>query len=250
MNYYEQDDGKGKKWGIAGVVLYAVVCTAVMFITHTFTPPEPEMGILIDFGTSEAGSGEEDLAAGDIDSRPATPPRPETLSEPFITTDDPRVTVEVLEPKPETRPATPVPEPVPVREIDRRTLFPGRTEGSAATSQGTAGGEGNQGTKEGAPGGSDTTGGASTSGFSLAGRYLAGNLPRPAYEVQVEGRVVIAITVDAEGKVTNAAYQQAGSTTNHGELVGAARAAALKARFTPSEEPVATGTITYIFRLD
>jgi TonB family protein len=78
-----------------------------------------------------------------------------------------------------------------------------------------------------------------------------GNLPRPAYNVEVEGRVVIRITVNAAGAVTGAVYEQAGSTTNHGDLVSAARTAALRARFTPDETAeVQTGTITYIFRLN
>lgn len=249
MNYYEQDDRRGRMWGIIGVVVYLAVCVGVMFITHTITLPEPESGIMIDFGTSDTGMGEEDLAAGDIDTTPASPePRP-TPTQPVLTTEDPSAPELVPEQEPEPRPQTPAPEPVPVREVDSRALFPGRTEGSAATSQGNTGGEGNQGTQEGAPDGSDSAGGNS-SGFSLAGRYLVGNLPRPDYNVDVEGRVVISITVNAEGSVTRAAYQQERSTTNHGELVAAARNAALRARFTPSEAEVQTGTITYIFRLN
>jgi TonB family protein len=88
-------------------------------------------------------------------------------------------------------------------------------------------------------------------GFSLAGRTVVGSWPRPAYDVEVEGRVVISITVNAAGAVTGAAYQTMGSTTNNATLREAARAAALRARFTPSEgNEVQTGTITYIFRLD
>ncbi len=167
-----------------------------------------------------------------------------------MTTEEPDAPEVVPETRPETRPATPTPEPAPARQPDSRALFPGRTEGSAATSQGTTPGEGNQGTQEGSPDGSDTAGGSGSSGFSLAGRYLAGNLPRPAYNVDVEGRVVIRITVNAQGAVTRAVYEQAGSTTNNGELVNAARTAALRARFTESEAQVQEGTITYIFRLN
>ncbi len=129
-------------------------------------------------------------------------------------------------------------------------MYPGRTEGSTSASQGSTEGAGNQGASEGGPDGSESAGGSGSSGFSLSGRYLVGNLPRPAYNADVEGRVVIRITVDGEGRVTSAVYEQAGSTTNHGELVGAARTAALKARFTASGADIQTGTITYIFRLN
>ncbi len=250
MRYYEQSERRGRVWGVIGVALYIALCVGVMFITHTIRLPEPEIGIFVDFGTGDTGLGDEDMAAGDVDVRPAAPePRP-TPSEPVMTAEDPEAPEIAPEERPETRPQAPAPEPVPVREVDRRALFPGRTEGSDAASQGTAGGEGNQGTQEGAPGGSDTAGGNGSTGFSLAGRYLVGNLPRPAYDVEEEGRVVIRITVNASGVVTNAAYEQAGSTTNHGELVSAARTAALKARFTTSEAEMQTGTITYIFRLN
>lgn len=250
MNYYEQDDKRRRMWGIMGVALYLALCVGVMFITYTISLPEPEMGILVDFGTGDTGTGEEDLATGDLYTRPVSPPQPRTPDEPVMTTDDPEAPEVVPETRPETPPAPTVPQPEPVREVDRRALFPGRTEGSDSNSQGSAGGEGNQGTQDGAPGGSDTAGGSGSSGFSLAGRYLVGNLPRPAYDVEAEGRVVISINVNAEGVVTSASYRQSGSTTNNGTLVTAARNAALRARFTPSEAEVQTGTITYIFRLD
>ncbi|MDR2882184.1 MAG: TonB family protein [Alistipes sp.] len=252
MRYYEQDDRRGRRWAAAGVAVYFVLCVGVMFLTHTITLPEPEMGLLIDFGDGDTGVGEFDPNVGDVDVRPASPPVPPATRPPVITTDDPAVDVTVPEPRPAPQPVPPAPEPVPARQPDSRALFPGRTEGSGATSQGTAGGEGNQGSQEGSPGGSATEGGnGSSGGFSLAGRYLVGNLPRPAYNAEVEGRVVIRITVNAAGAVTGAVYEQAGSTTNHGELVSAARVAALRARFTPDEAAeVQTGTITYIFRLN
>jgi TonB family protein len=253
MRYYEEkDERRGRVWGIIFVLLYLLLCVGVMFITHTITLPEPEMGILVDFGTSDTGTGEVDMAAGEADVRPATPqPAPD---EPILTTDDPEAPEIVTEQQPRPQPATPTPpapDPAPAREVDRRALFPGRTEGSTATSQGANPGAGNQGTQEGTPEGSETSGGSGSSGYSLAGRYMVGNLPRPAYDVEVEGRVVIRITVNAEGNVTGAVYEQAGSTTNHGVLVAAARAAALRAKFTPDETAeVQSGTITYHFKLN
>jgi TonB family protein len=90
----------------------------------------------------------------------------------------------------------------------------------------------------------------SSGGFSLAGRHMIGSLPSPAYIVEVEGRVVIRITVNAAGMVISADYEQAGSTTNNNALVNAAREAALRARFSPAETELQSGTITYLFRLN
>ena len=250
MNYYEQDDRKGRLWGIIGVALYIALCVGLMFVTYRISLPEPSLGILVDFGTGDTGSGDTDLPTSQLDARPVSPQRQNRSAEPVMTTDDPTAPAIVEEQRPVTQPARPVEETVPQREVNQRALFPGRTEGSTAASQGTAGGAGNQGSEEGSPGGSDSGGGSGSSGFSLSGRYLVGNLPRPAYTANEQGRVVIRITVDREGKVSSAVYEQSGSTTNHGELVSAARTAAMRARFTPSENDIQTGTITYIFKLN
>ncbi len=52
------------------------------------------------------------------------------------------------------------------------------------------------------------------------------------------------------GRVTSAAYEPKGSTTDAAELVEAAKAAARKARFTESRAAVQGGTITYVFRME
>ena len=84
----------------------------------------------------------------------------------------------------------------------------------------------------------------------LQGRGLVGDLPRPSYPGGKSGKVVIRVTVDARGHVTGASYEPVGSTTDASELIEAARAAALKARFTESRAAVQGGTITYVFRLN
>ena len=84
----------------------------------------------------------------------------------------------------------------------------------------------------------------------LQGRGLAGNLPRPNYPGSKSGKVVIRVTVDAAGHVTNATFEPVGSTTSDAELVAAATAAARKARFTESRATVQGGTITYVFRME
>jgi len=265
MRYYDEDR-RSRKWAAAAVMLYAAVCVVVMFLTYTITMPQPETGMIIDFGTGEDGFGEEDPALSDADPAPvSSPPQPRNDPEQVMTTEEeeapaiappPRPTSTRPRPQPQQRPTpappTPAP-PAPERRVDSRALFPGRTQGGTATSQGNTGAQGNQGTTEGAPGGGATEGGSGVAGFSLAGRNVVGGWPRPAYDVEVEGRVVISITVNAAGVVTGAAYQGTGSTTNNSTLREAARAAAMRSRFTPRDDgsdAPQTGTITYIFRLD
>lgn len=86
---------------------------------------------------------------------------------------------------------------------------------------------------------------------SLAGRSLQAALPRPEYGAREEGRVVIEITVDRQGRVTDATYRSSGSTTQNSTLINAALRAARQARFNEDENAAISqrGTITYNFRM-
>lgn len=88
-------------------------------------------------------------------------------------------------------------------------------------------------------------------GASLAGRSLQAALPRPDYGAREEGRVVIEIMVDRQGRVTDATYRSSGSTTQNSTLINAALRAARQARFNEDENAAISqrGTITYNFRM-
>jgi hypothetical protein len=85
----------------------------------------------------------------------------------------------------------------------------------------------------------------------VKGRSVLGSLPKPTYNAQVEGIVVVAVKVDQYGTVTEAIPGADGTTVNDKDLWNAARSAALKAHFNQSASAPAlqTGTITYIFKL-
>lgn len=86
--------------------------------------------------------------------------------------------------------------------------------------------------------------------FDLNGRSLgSGGLPRPIYNVQDEGRVVVTITVNPAGEVISTSINKRTNTVN-AALRKAAEDAARKALFN-SVDGVnnQTGTITYYFKL-
>ncbi|MDR2802143.1 MAG: energy transducer TonB [Prevotellaceae bacterium] len=86
--------------------------------------------------------------------------------------------------------------------------------------------------------------------FSLTGRSIVGEMPKPEYGANQQGRVVVEISVDREGRVTSAKPGVKGSTVSDATLWNASKEAALKTRFTSSPtELVQYGTITYVFRL-
>jgi len=257
--------------GIIGTTLFHGVLLLFLLLMgyQSIFPPPAEKGILVDFGNSDEGTG----AYEPRYSEPAaTQPNPAEAS---VASDEEAIMTQNHEtapivrsepvasrPRPAATPArsTPAPTPpapqtAPERTVDSRALFPGRGAlQSDATSEGIAGGTGNQGVSTGAPDakvygpGGDVGGGNS---FELTGRTLIGSLPRPNYPGQYEGVVVIEITVDGNGVVTDARYTARGSTTLEERLVSEARAAALKARFSRKpDSPVQKGTIKYTFRLE
>lgn len=85
----------------------------------------------------------------------------------------------------------------------------------------------------------------------LKGRHMVGTLPKPAYNAQVEGTVVVMIKVDQYGTVMEAIPGAEGTTISDKALWNAARSAALKVHFNQdSKAPTTqTGTITYVFKL-
>jgi len=124
-------------------------------------------------------------------------------------------------------------------------------KGTQMGSKGTGtSGEGIQGSPTGNATEGKTTGVGGYGEFSLNGRSLGpGGLPRPIYNVQEEGRVVVTITVNPAGQVVHTSINKLTNTANVA-LRKAAEDAARKARFnTVSGVNNQTGTITYYFKL-
>lgn len=86
--------------------------------------------------------------------------------------------------------------------------------------------------------------------FDLGGRSIGGGgLPLPIYNVSEEGKVVVSITVNPQGKVTTTSIHKDTNTMN-AALRKAAEEAAKKAQFnTISGLDNQIGTITYYFNL-
>ena len=113
--------------------------------------------------------------------------------------------------------------------------------------------------------GSGTTQGASQQGsqnpvgygssngnsWKLDGRDIK-SLPKPSPKFEQEGKVVVRIIVNAEGKVIQAVVGDEGTTVSNEKTRQLAREAALKAEFYPSQNGTApaVGTIIYTFRFN
>ncbi|MFW6218908.1 MAG: hypothetical protein ACOC3S_02195 [Bacteroidota bacterium] len=253
--------------GILGTLLFHLGLVILFLIAgfHTPLPLPAEEGILVNFGNSPTGRGNiEPAAAEPVPTEPQpeqeipeeTPMTQDFEDAPAIDTKQeskPKETPKPEESKPkETKPEEPEEEP---REVNRRALYPGKNANTGQTgSEGETSGEGNQGNPFGSPdsdnhaeGNSQGTGGIS---FSLAGRNPV-RLPKPEYNYQVEGKVVVEVIVDKQGNVTKATPGVRGSTTLDSYLLNVAEKAALRAKFDrkPDAPLYQKGTITYLFRL-
>ena len=118
-------------------------------------------------------------------------------------------------------------------------------------SKGTANsGTGVEGSKDGNSSSGAKTGAGGYGTFDLGGRSIGeGGLPRPVYNVQEEGRVVVSITVNPAGHVIATSINRQTNTVNTA-LRKAAEDAAKRARFNAVEGVNnQTGPITYYFNL-
>ena len=126
---------------------------------------------------------------------------------------------------------------------------------NTATGEGETTGQGNQGSETGSVNSDNHSSGISGLGdkgisYSLEGRTPQ-SLPKPEYNFQAEGIVVVEVTVNQNGNVTKATAGVKGSTTLDNNLLKAAQKAALAAKFDrkPSAAAFQKGTITYHFLL-
>jgi colicin import membrane protein len=263
--------------GVIGTILFhgAMILIIALFGFSTPLPLPEEQGILINFGTDESGFGDIEPAYTDLPSEEAVAPQQEeqvteqdkgeiitqdfeesaALKEektPVEKKTEPKETVKeetVTKPTEET-----TQQVVEERKVNERALYKGKnTETTSTGGEGITEGDGNQGSITGSPDSDNYSQGLSQGSgvtFSLEGRNPL-YLPKPRYDYQVEGKVVVEIRVDRNGNVTYARAGVKGSTTNDENLTKAAREAALKAKFDSKSDAAftQTGTITYHFIL-
>lgn len=120
-------------------------------------------------------------------------------------------------------------------------LFGNNQQG--AQGSGTTQGASQQGSQN--PVGHGSVGGNS---WSLAGRNIK-SLPKPSTQFDQEGTVVVNIQVNSEGKVISATIGEGTNVGNY-KTRQVALEAARKAEFSPSENRIQVGTITYTFKFN
>lgn len=266
---------KGKYIGMAGALVVHVAIIALLILVG-FTPPEPseEGGVPVMLGEVPDALGAADPSLVKVDVMPEeTAPQVQETVEQDIITQETEETV-AIKPKAEPKKKEEVKKPEKTEaekaeearklaaakaererkeaeEAARKRVAGAFGKGAQMGSKGDTEGEGIQGSPTGnAPSGA-TSGTGGYGSFNLGGRSLGeGGLPRPVYNVQDEGRVVVTITVNPAGHVIATSINRQTNTVNPA-LRKAAEDAAKKARFNAvSGLNNQTGTITYYFNLN
>lgn len=259
--YQHEQETRERRGRITGIFLTlgvhaALLATGMITGLKYLDPPPPENTFLLDFT-------EEEEIQQPRETRITTAPRAENpnpekdvnlvqRSESPYVSDKPNET-------PQSKPddfgdvETPVP---PVKEepkLDPRASFPGMSSNDNSTTTAPhSASESSEGFKAGAPDGNVKTGRTDgTPNAQLKGRTVVGGLPRPSYDVQKEGMVVVQIKVDQYGNVKEAIPGVEGTTVTDKNLWNAARKAAMETHFNMSADAPALqqGTITYRFKL-
>lgn len=269
---------KGKYIGVMGALLVHALFVLFLLLVGFAVPEVPEEGgmpVMLGNVPQASGLSDPSLVKVDVAPQPAAP-APQEAPEQEMITQEAEETV-TLTPKKETKPETKKETPKKpekseaekaeearklaearaeqarreAEEAARKTVAGAFGKGAQMGSKGTATtGTGSQGSPTGnaSTGATSGTGGYGT--FSLDGRSIGpGGLPRPAYDVQDEGRVVVTITVNPAGEVIATSINRQTNTVNPA-LRKAAEEAARKAKFNAvSGLNNQTGTITYYFNL-
>ena len=267
---------------LTGTIIVHLILLFLLYlgIIKSFVPGE-DSGILVNFGNVTASTGmfepQYSASTPQREVPPPAAPRPQVTAEKELITQDKEETVSVPAKK-QTKKETVVDdnakrkkeeeerrrkeeEEKQRKEKEQRQLAEsisnradnafGMGNAQDAQNQGDATtGTGNQGSPF---GNSDTGANTGTGGFGtfdLGGRSIGrGGLPRPSYDRQEEGRIVINIVVNSDGNVISTIIGR-GTTIDNATLRNSALEAAKRAKFNKIQgNNNQSGTITYNYKL-
>ncbi len=265
---------KERNKGIIGTIAFHAIMVIILLLIKLLPTPIPHEedggGILINFGSSETGLGDE-LPQSLEQSNP-TPPQPTNVTPvklDNIVTQDLEQTLAIKNQKKDIK-KPPVDKPVLKNNTQNTTqtevkpeqkpkaIFTG-SQNNNTSSQGKTEGTGDQGDLKGSlftNGNSKVGGGANPLGaggegigLSMTGRKIT-KYPIVTDNSQKTGRVVVNIKVDKNGNVIYAEATRSGSTTDDSYLFSLAVKAAYQTKLnTISDNEEQFGKMTFTFKV-
>jgi len=255
-----EKEQKHKNKGLLATIGYhAALILAFIFFGLSYQDPPPEDGIAINFGYEDDGFGNTSQSAQEQSA-----PQPEEVIEEQIenvATQDVVDAPSITEEKPKVKPADkPTEKPVvdtkpkPSNDLNRAlNNTKGAKDVGTGSGEGVTQGGGDQGREDGSIDSQNRTGGGSGNGnYDLKGRS-ATSTPKPIYDCEEEGRVVVKVRVDRNGKTVSAEpgvnTETAKTNTAAPCLLRRAKEAALKTTWSAKQDATEqqTGFIIYNF---
>ena len=238
---------------IGTVVVCGIVLAILLLFGFSISKKDMDEGLMVSFGDEIEGYGQSETVTPQAIAAPITPSVSTPKQEDLMTQDDESVVLAAKEKKrKEEERQQRILEEQRRQEQQRIAAEQQRKTDQAKSaasvfgkSAGAGSGDSDGDAKQGNPAGSGSSGGHS---WSLAGRSLNGGLPKPTYNGNEEGRVIVNIRVDRNGNVTDVSIA-GGTNISNKELRDASLEAAKRTKFTSGND-VAIGTITYQFRLN
>lgn len=266
---------KEQLYGVSGTIIVHLIVLIILLLAVIDKPQQQEeAGVPVIMGNIDASLGDEfaytevNTAPQQVSTENSSTPQPDK-NEPLITQNEESVSIEnadkqkaensdaankakeEAERKAREEEERKRKEAEEMARIANAKVAGAFGKGSTLSAHGnTADNRGNEGTTKGNETSGATKGVGNYGTFDLNGRSLGqGGLPRPVYNVQDEGRVVVNITVNPNGLVIRANINPRTNTSNP-DLRRAALEAAKKAVFNKvNTVDDQTGTITYYFKL-
>lgn len=268
---------------LTGTLIFHGVLILLLLILALRTPlPLPgEEGVVVNIGYADQGQGEvqkeqpvqkeeaappptqpeqsqpqaeEEMLTQDTDEAPALEDVDEEKSE------EKKEEKDKKEPEPdkpeetketEKKPEETEPDKPEKPKVNPKALYKGKNESEESQDEGTTGEPGDEGSIFGDQESDNHEGeGGAGNGisFSLSGRKSK-HLPKPTYDSEDQGKVVVTIYVDRYGNVIRAVAGAKGTTVTDSRLHERAKNAAERAKFSKNMDApeVQKGTITYNF---
>lgn len=275
IQWVEQPEEKKSKRIAAFFTLgYVLVILAILFLwkLKAEAPMEEDGGLMVDFGYTDVGMGDEEPSKDNEMNKvaipsPGNPPFTQEVTEDVLVQDE-EVTENIdVSVKKESKKVVVVENVLkkitPSTNISKNStetskevsqteqkpntnaMFTGfKGTGSGSGSQGNKAGEGNMGDPSGSKSdnylGQNTGLGSEGKGSGkissgLIGRKLNG-IPDIVDQSNKTGKIIIRVKVDATGKVIESTFVTLGSTITDSDLISKCTQAAKKAKFTPNED--------------
>lgn len=266
-------------------MMYAVGIIAILLLYKLSKPivVEEGEGLLVDFGYTEKGLGDEEPSKDNPMNQvsipsPGNPPFTQTVKEKVLVQEE-EETEKIETPVNESKQKVVVVEnmlknpvkadhvnpnakevtdkPVVEKKVNDNALFKGfKGTGTGDGSQGNTSGQGNMGDPSGSKSdnylGKSTGLGSEGEGRGMIGKGLMGrklsSIPDIVDKSNKTGKVVIKVTVGADGKVVKSEFTAQGSTITDPDLISKCEAAGRKAKFTPMPDRDSDiGTLVFAF---